>query len=85
VLDKMYEDHTNPPKRENPRVKALWSFESEDPDDLPFLRDDIIEVLDMPTSTSWWRGKLNGRVGIFPCNYVEVSIIPSDFALVLTS
>lgn len=73
VIENAYKKSINPPKSNNPFVKAVWDFDSEDPDDLPFSAGALIEVLDMPSSTSWWRGQLKGRVGLFPSNYVGVS------------
>ncbi|PVG03171.1 hypothetical protein CPB86DRAFT_869628 [Serendipita vermifera] len=55
-----------------PYVKAMWNYEPSDPLDLAFYKGDIIELLDMPAKppSEWWRGRLNGRVGIFPSNHV---------------
>lgn len=52
-------------------VRAKWDYSSDHPSDLNFHRGDQIVVL---TSTGnqedWWEGKLRGKVGIFPANYV---------------
>ena len=34
-------------------------------------RGDIVDVYDCTTFQDWWKGSLNGQVGIFPANYVE--------------
>ncbi|KFO88883.1 GRB2-related adapter protein, partial [Buceros rhinoceros silvestris] len=51
-------------------VKAQFDFSAQESSQLPFLRGDIIEVLDCP-DPNWWQGKIYGRVGFFPRNYVH--------------
>ncbi|XP_030045908.1 GRB2-related adaptor protein 2 [Microcaecilia unicolor] len=52
-------------------VQALYDFEALEQDELGFRCDDIIEVLDSSNSC-WWMGRLRGKVGLFPFNYVKV-------------
>ncbi|NXX20083.1 GRAP protein, partial [Podargus strigoides] len=51
-------------------VQAQFDFPAHDGSQLPFLRGDIIEVLDCP-DPNWWQGKIYGRIGLFPRNYVH--------------
>ncbi|XP_074960820.1 GRB2-related adapter protein isoform X2 [Phalacrocorax aristotelis] len=51
-------------------VQARFDFSAHDGSQLPFLRGDIIEVLDYP-DPNWWQGKIYGRIGLFPRNYVH--------------
>ncbi|NXN11897.1 GRAP protein, partial [Indicator maculatus] len=51
-------------------VQAQFDFSGQDDSQLPFLRGDIIEVLDCP-DPSWWQGKVYGRVGLFPRAHVH--------------
>lgn len=51
-------------------MQAQFDFSAHDGSQLPFLRGDIIEVLDYP-DPNWWQGKIYGRVGLFPRNYVH--------------
>ncbi|NXF31686.1 GRAP protein, partial [Nyctibius bracteatus] len=51
-------------------VQAQFDFSAHDGSQLPFLRGDIIEVLDCP-DPNWWQGKIYGQVGLFPRNYVH--------------
>ena len=38
-----------------------------------FISGDEIEILTRTEKEDdWWEGKLHGRIGIFPANYVEV-------------
>mmetsp|Transcript_15179 Transcript_15179/g.26084 ORF Transcript_15179/g.26084 Transcript_15179/m.26084 type:complete len:511 (+) Transcript_15179:19-1551(+) len=49
--------------------RALFDFDGEKDGDLQFKQGDVIELLD--TNLSWWKGKIDGREGVFPKNYVE--------------
>ncbi|NWR75396.1 GRAP protein, partial [Centropus unirufus] len=51
-------------------VQAQFDFSAHSSSQLPFLRGDIIEVLDSP-DPRWWQGKIYGRVGLFPRSYVH--------------
>lgn len=51
-------------------MQAQFDFSAHDSSQLPFYRGDIIEVLDCP-DPNWWQGKIYGRVGLFPRNYVH--------------
>ncbi|NXP60469.1 GRAP protein, partial [Chloropsis cyanopogon] len=63
------EDQTQEVKR--PRfVQAQFDFSAQEGSQLPFLRGDIIEVLDCP-DPNWWHGRIYGRVGLFPRSYVH--------------
>ncbi|NWY67571.1 GRAP protein, partial [Erithacus rubecula] len=67
------EEHTQevPPREGPPRfVQAQFDFSAHERSQLPFLRGDIIEVLDCP-DPNWWQGKIYGRVGLFPRSYVQ--------------
>ena len=52
------------------QVKALYDFNPTEEGEILFKRGQIIDVLDCTTFTDWWRGTLDGQVGIFPSNYV---------------
>ncbi|KAI9673012.1 MAG: hypothetical protein M1817_003176 [Caeruleum heppii] len=52
---------------------ALYAFDGDQPGDLSFKKGDIIDIVKRTESTNdWWTGKVDGREGIFPSNYVEV-------------
>ncbi|GAA5973824.1 hypothetical protein JCM21900_005647 [Sporobolomyces salmonicolor] len=60
-----------PQERRKPsRVKALFDFEGQTPEELPFRKGDVITVVEC-VYADWWKGELRGRVGIFPTNHVE--------------
>ena len=54
--------------------KAIYEYEAQGEDELSLRKDDLIEVLSMDYVISgdegWWTGKCNGKVGVFPCNFV---------------
>jgi amphiphysin len=50
---------------------ALYDYDSQEPGDLNFKKDDKIELIEKTDGESgWWRGKIQDRVGMFPSNYV---------------
>ncbi|XP_033972652.1 GRB2-related adapter protein-like [Trematomus bernacchii] len=50
------------------QVRALYSFEAEESDELQFNTGDVISVLESSDPT-WWRGALRGKSGLFPSNH----------------
>ena len=55
----------------NPRAKALWSYQQNDEDEISLAVGECVEVL-LEDSSGWWRGKKsNGDIGLFPGAYVE--------------
>ncbi|TFK30734.1 DUF500-domain-containing protein [Coprinopsis marcescibilis] len=55
------------------RAIALYKFDSIEPGDLSFNQGEVITVTQKSESTdAWWTGKLHGRKGIFPANFVEL-------------
>ncbi|KAF7327490.1 SH3-domain-containing protein [Mycena kentingensis (nom. inval.)] len=53
-------------------VRAIWGYNQDSslPDDLSFRAGEIIDIIAEP-SPDWWTGRLNGRHGRLPANYVE--------------
>ncbi|XP_058502779.1 myosin IEb [Solea solea] len=58
------------PKPRSPQCKALYAYDAQDTDELSFNADDVIDILTEDPS-GWWFGRLRGREGMFPGNYVE--------------
>jgi hypothetical protein len=48
----------------------MYDFEAENPDELNFREGDVITLLEK-IEADWWKGELNGVVGLFPAVYVE--------------
>ncbi|KAI8610417.1 hypothetical protein BC830DRAFT_1261070 [Chytriomyces sp. MP71] len=73
------------------RVRALYDFPGLEEGELRLYFNDIINVHDDTTFKEWWKGECDGRVGIFPSNYVEKiansapdTVAPSDGAATAT-
>uniref|UniRef100_A0A672FX19 Osteoclast-stimulating factor 1 n=1 Tax=Salarias fasciatus TaxID=181472 RepID=A0A672FX19_SALFA len=58
------------PKPRSPQCRALYAYDAQDTDELSFNADDVIEIISEDPS-GWWFGRLRGREGMFPGNYVE--------------
>ncbi|KLO19971.1 DUF500-domain-containing protein [Schizopora paradoxa] len=55
------------------RAIALYSFDAVQSGDLSFKKGQVITITQKTDKTDdWWTGKLEGREGIFPANFVEV-------------
>lgn len=62
------------------RVKALYDFEPQEEGELAFRKGDVIRVINSAYE-GWWKGELDGRVGIFPLTYiVSTGGMPRTFA-----
>ncbi|XP_050096567.1 serine-rich adhesin for platelets-like [Anopheles aquasalis] len=55
----------------NRRCRVIFSYRENKPDELTLAEGDVIEFFEA-VEEGWWRGKLNGRVGVFPSNFVEM-------------
>lgn len=51
-------------------MRALYDFEPQGPGEIRLQVGDIIEVTNKNIGKGWWEGKLNGKLGQFPENYV---------------
>lgn len=51
------------------RCKALFTYNPANPDELPLCVGDVLEVL-CEVEEGWWQGRRQGRVGVFPSNFV---------------
>jgi len=55
------------------RAIALFDFHAVEPGDLSFSKGQVITITEKSDSTdTWWKGKLDGKEGSFPANFVEV-------------
>ncbi|XP_075714040.1 unconventional myosin-Ie [Rhinoderma darwinii] len=57
------------PKPQVPQCKALYAYDAQDTDELSFNANDLIEIIKQDHS-GWWTGRLRGKQGLFPNNYV---------------
>lgn len=56
---------------QNRRCKVIYSYQENKPDELTLAVGDIVEIFE-EVEEGWWKGKLNGKIGVFPSNFVEV-------------
>uniref|UniRef100_A0A665WNW2 Osteoclast-stimulating factor 1 n=1 Tax=Echeneis naucrates TaxID=173247 RepID=A0A665WNW2_ECHNA len=58
------------PRSQGPRCRALYQYIGQDTDEISFEVNDIIDLIKEDPS-GWWTGRIHGREGLFPGNYVE--------------
>ncbi|KAG9470991.1 hypothetical protein GDO78_016125 [Eleutherodactylus coqui] len=58
------------PQPQLPRCRALYAYDAQDTDELSFNAEDVLEIVREDPS-GWWQGRIRGREGLFPGNYVE--------------
>ena len=51
-------------------LKATFDYTGQQDDELTFVEGDKIKLVSKEDD-SWWKGELNGKVGVFPSTYVE--------------
>uniref|UniRef100_A0A672V9G2 Myosin IE n=1 Tax=Strigops habroptila TaxID=2489341 RepID=A0A672V9G2_STRHB len=57
------------PKPQVPQCRALYAYDAQDTDELSFNANDVIDIIKEDPS-GWWTGRLRGKQGLFPNNYV---------------
>ncbi|XP_029466790.1 LOW QUALITY PROTEIN: unconventional myosin-If [Rhinatrema bivittatum] len=58
------------PKPPGPKCRAMYQYFGQDVDELSFNINDVIDIL-MEDPSGWWKGRLHGKEGLFPANYVQ--------------
>ena len=53
------------------RAKVTFSYAADNIDELSLEPGQIVEVLE-EEEEGWWRGKVGGKEGVFPSNFVEI-------------
>jgi len=55
------------------RAHVVYSYMAENDDELSLTVGDSVVVLDKNLEDSgWWKGEINGKIGVFPDNFVEL-------------
>ncbi|OAX83630.1 hypothetical protein ACJ72_01999 [Emergomyces africanus] len=55
-------------------VTALYDYEAQAYGDLSFTAGEVIEIVERTSNENeWWTGKVNGKTGQFPGNYVRLN------------
>lgn len=55
----------------NAVAKVTFDYDAENDDELTLKEGDIVKVLNQEEE-GWWKGELNGKIGVFPANFVEL-------------
>ena len=53
------------------QCRALYDYVGADQHELDLFAGDIFQILERDYDSGWWTGELNGRIGLFPSNYIE--------------
>lgn len=68
-----------PPKPSREQAKVLYAYEAQNEDELSIKEGDTINIISKEIEDQgWWKGELNGRIGVFPDNFVELIKIPEE-------
>lgn len=55
-------------------VTALYDYEAQAQGDLSFSAGDVVEIVSRTDNQNeWWTGRIDGRQGQFPANYVQLN------------
>lgn len=58
------------PKPKVPQVRALYSYDASDTDELTFVQGDLLQLVQEDES-GWWTCKLHNKQGFCPANYLQ--------------
>lgn len=56
------------------KARVRFSYNPKESDELELQVDDVIDILE-EAEEGWFKGKLKGKTGLFPANFVEVSTV----------
>lgn len=58
------------PRPQGPQCRALYQYTGQDVDEITFDANDVFDLVKEDPS-GWWTGRIRGKEGLFPGNYVE--------------
>jgi len=50
---------------------AIFDFDAQETNEISFKEGDIITLVEKYDDSEWWKGKFNGKVGLFPSNFTK--------------
>ncbi|KAF7727110.1 hypothetical protein EC973_007971 [Apophysomyces ossiformis] len=53
-------------------ARVLDDYEAQTSEELSLRRDNIVTILDQSVGDNKWKGDLNGKIGVFPTEYVKI-------------
>lgn len=75
-LPRMFDQATS---LQEPHGIALYDYPPSHPDDLPFREGDLVKLI-RGVNDDWMIGEVNGKQGMFPCNFVDIKVPLRDSA-----
>lgn len=64
---------TLPPKRQKELCQVEFAYSPQNEDELELNVGEIITIVSKDAQdVGWWKGEINGRVGVFPDNFVKM-------------
>eukprot|EP00800_Vazella_pourtalesii_P018548 TRINITY_DN6004_c0_g1_i5.p1 TRINITY_DN6004_c0_g1~~TRINITY_DN6004_c0_g1_i5.p1 ORF type:complete len:405 (+),score=71.88 TRINITY_DN6004_c0_g1_i5:46-1260(+) len=61
-----------PSEKKYERAKVTFTYDPQEDDELKLEVGDVVDVLNKEHAEGWWEGRLNGKSGVFPNNFVEL-------------
>jgi len=58
-------------------VVAKYNYDAQQEDELSFTKGVVINVLSKE-DPDWWQGEIDGKVGLFPFNYISSLTDPGE-------
>lgn len=64
-----------PPKPVKEQARVLYFYDAQSDDELTLKEGDVINIVSKEVEDKgWWKGEMNGRIGVFPDNFVELIV-----------
>ncbi|KAI9273305.1 hypothetical protein EDC94DRAFT_644570 [Helicostylum pulchrum] len=63
--------YTPPSTVEGAELRSLYSYESQNSDELSIAEGDLLHIVEHDDGTGWIKAQLGNKIGLIPANYVE--------------